>query len=45
MQKLKTILEKFDFKVDYYEKIIKESKDELNLLSKDYVKRKKRVEI
>lgn len=45
MQKLQTILEKLDFKIEYYEKMIKESKDELNPLSKDYVKRKKRVEI
>lgn len=45
MQKLQIILEKLDFKIEYYEKMIKESKDELNPLSKDYVKRKKRVEI
>lgn len=45
MQKLQTILEKLDSKIEYYEKMIKESKDELNPLSKDYVKRKKRVEI
>ncbi|WP_223209229.1 hypothetical protein [Campylobacter coli] len=45
MQKLQTILEKLDFKIEYYEKMIKESKDELNPLSKDYIKRKKRVEI
>ncbi len=45
MQKLQIILEKLNFKVNYYEKMIKENKDELNPSSKDYVKRKKRVEI
>lgn len=45
MQKLQTILEKLDCKVQYYEKMIKENKDELNPLSKDYIKRKKRIEI
>ncbi|XAK38010.1 MerR family transcriptional regulator [Campylobacter coli] len=45
MQKLQIILEKLNFKVNYYEKMIKENKDELNPSSKDYVKRKKRVKI
>ncbi|NHG50296.1 MerR family transcriptional regulator [Campylobacter jejuni] len=45
MQKLQIILEKLNFKVNYYEKMIKENKDELNPSSKDYVKRRKRVKI
>ncbi|TQR34596.1 MerR family transcriptional regulator [Campylobacter sp. MIT 99-7217] len=45
MENLKNVLEKLDFKLDYYDKMIKKSKDELNPLSKDYVKRSKRVKI
>lgn len=40
IKRLENILEKLDFKIDYYEKIITENKDELNPLSKDYIKRK-----
>lgn len=45
MKKLENIIKKLDFKIDYYEKMVMENKDELNPLSKDYIKRKKRVKI
>ncbi|MBK1972205.1 MerR family transcriptional regulator [Campylobacter sp. TTU-622] len=45
VKKLENILEKLDFKIDYYEKMIMENKDELNPLSKDYVKCKRCVKI
>ncbi|BEJ61595.1 hypothetical protein B10172_16170 [Campylobacter jejuni] len=45
MKKLESIIKKLDFKIDYYEKMVMENKDELNPLSKDYIKRKKRVKI
>ncbi|MFQ6342341.1 MerR family transcriptional regulator [Campylobacter sp. VTCC 70190] len=41
MKRLKAVLEKLDFKVKYYEKMVQESKDELNPLSKDYKKIRK----
>ncbi|EAJ9489558.1 TPA: MerR family transcriptional regulator [Campylobacter jejuni] len=45
IKKFQSILEKLNFKIDLYEKMIMENKDELNPLSKDYIKRKKRVKI
>ncbi|TBR78830.1 MerR family transcriptional regulator [Campylobacter novaezeelandiae] len=45
IKKFQSILEKLNFKIDLYEKMIIEDKDELNPLSKDYIKRKKRVKI
>lgn len=45
MKKLENIIKKLDFKIDYYEKMVMENKDELNPLSKDYIKRKKRLKI
>ncbi|QWU80733.1 transcriptional regulator, MerR family [Campylobacter novaezeelandiae] len=45
IKKFQSILEKLNFKIDLYEKMIMEDKDELNPLSKDYIKCKKRVKI
>ncbi|MBK1963388.1 MerR family transcriptional regulator [Campylobacter novaezeelandiae] len=45
IKKFQSILEKLNFKIDYYEKMIMENKDELNPLSKDYVKCKRCVKI
>ncbi|HEC1877721.1 TPA: MerR family transcriptional regulator [Campylobacter jejuni] len=45
IKKFQSILEKLNFKIDLYEKMIMENKDNLNPLSKDYIKRKKRVKI